>query len=87
MIEKTIESAKKHGIKLAPGLKNNADGNCAFDAVLNNINKRDCFDEKLDLPSYVYRQVWVTELEMESKNFQNLELDTPKRRSQRIGIG
>ena len=72
LISQAIENASKHGINLAPGVKNNADGNCAFDAVLNNINKRKCFHEKLDLPSHVYRQVWITELEMESKNFPEL---------------
>ena len=53
-------------------MKNNADGNCAFEAVINNINQRKCFNEKMNLESYVYRQVWVTELEMESKNFPEL---------------
>ena len=40
LITVAIENAGKHGIKLSPGLRNKADGNCAFDAVLNNINQK-----------------------------------------------
>ena len=69
IMTRAIESAKKHGINLVPGILNKADGNCAFDAALNNINHRNCFTEKLLLSSIVYRQIWVTELEMESSNY------------------
>ena len=69
IVQRAITSAEKHGIALVQGILNKADGNCAFDAVLNNINHRNCFVNKLSLPSTVYRQVWVTELEMESSNY------------------
>ena len=72
LVAKALESARKHGIALTQGTLNAADGNCSFDAVINNINDRACFLDKLDLPSYVYRQVWITELEMETVNFPNL---------------
>ena len=48
---------------------NKADGNCAFDAVINNINDRACFSEKLPLESTVYRQIWITELEIETEKY------------------
>ena len=67
-----IENAKKHGINLLPDVLNRADGNCAFDAVMNNINQRSSFPEKLTLSSSTYRQIWVTELESESNNFPSL---------------
>ena len=54
---KGITNGKKHGINLVPGVVNKADGNCAFDAVLNNINYRSCFEEKFPLSSTVYRQI------------------------------
>ena len=38
MIEQAIESARKHGINLEPGVRNKADGNCSFESVLHNIN-------------------------------------------------
>ena len=72
MMSLAIENAKKHGIDLLPGVLNRADGNCTFDAVINNINHRSCFPEKLTLPSSTYRQIWVTELESESTNFPSL---------------
>ena len=72
IIARAIESAKKHGIHLVEGIFNAADGNCAFDAVVNNINYRECFSEKLSLTSEVYRQIWVTELENESSKYPTL---------------
>ena len=72
LIGRAIESAKKHGISLEQGKLNKSDGNCSFDAVINNINHRDCFKEKLLLSSEVYRQIWVTELEMKSSKYPRL---------------
>ena len=40
-----IESAKKHSIKLKPRKVNEAAGNCSYEAVIHNINDRDCFHE------------------------------------------
>ena len=72
IITRAIESARKHGINLVPGIFNAADGNCAFDAVINNINHRECYYDKLSLSSEIYRQVWVTELENQSSNYPTL---------------
>ena len=51
---------------------NKADGNCAFDSIINNINHRECYSEKLELTSTIYRQMWISELEMESVNYPSL---------------
>ena len=67
-----IESAKKHGINLIPGKSNNADGNCAFESVIHNINFRDCYSEKLCLSPTTYRHVWMTDLEKQTINFPTL---------------
>ena len=72
LVTRAVESARKHGIDLVQGILNDADGNCAFDAVINNINHRNCFSEKLSLSSIVYRQIWVTELEKESSKYPTL---------------
>ena len=72
LIKRAIQNAKGHGINLIPGRMNNADGNCAFDAVIYNINDRLCFTEKLQLESVVYRQIWITELEDEADKYPNL---------------
>ena len=44
---KAIENAKKHNIKMTAGRKDRGYGNCAFEAVINNINDRACFHDKL----------------------------------------
>ena len=72
LVVRAIESAKKHGINIVEGILNKADGNCAFDAVINNINHRQCFLEKLSLSSFTYRQIWVTELESETLKYPRL---------------
>ena len=43
---RAIESAKKHQIKLKAGRRDRGYGNCAFEAVINNINDRACFNDK-----------------------------------------
>ena len=40
LVTRAIESAKKHGINLIQGTLSEGDGNCAFNAVINNINNR-----------------------------------------------
>ena len=62
MIIKAIASASKHKIKLVPGTKNNADGNCSYESVLFNINDRGCFKDKLIMSPDFYRRVWNTDL-------------------------
>ena len=68
MIRHGIESARKHGIRLVAGVRNNADGNCTFEAVLNNINFRNCFAQKFDLHPNIYRQRWISQLEIDAEN-------------------
>ena len=72
LVSRAIESGKKHGINLVQGILNAADGNCAFDAVINNINHRKCYSGKLELSSIIYRQIWISELEMESSRYPSL---------------
>ena len=47
IFRKAIESAKKHKIKMRAGRKDRGYGNCAFEAVINNINDRACYSNKL----------------------------------------
>ena len=72
LVTQAIESASKHGMNLEEGKLNKADGNCAFEAIINNINERKCFQEKLSLPSNVYRQIWITKFESESAKYPSL---------------
>ena len=72
MVSQAIESARKHGIDLCWGLPNNASGNCAFEAVINNVNARSCYEDKLPLDVRTYRHQWMTELQQASVNHPTL---------------
>ena len=67
-----IQNAKNHGISLKPGRNIERDGNCSFASVLENINRRSCFPQKLTNSMSFYRTQWVTELQNQTPNFQIL---------------
>ena len=56
------ENAKKHKIKLVPGIENQGGGNCSYESVLLNINERDCFKEGFVMSPDYYRRVWNVDL-------------------------
>ena len=56
MLSRAVASSKRHGIKLTPGKLNPGLGNCAFEAVLHNINERACFEEKYRFSTDYYRR-------------------------------
>ena len=67
LIRKAINSAEKHGISLTPGRQNPAIGDCAFEAVIFNINDRDCFNEKLNMSVAYYRRIWAIDMKNNRK--------------------
>ena len=62
MVTRAICSGKKHGINLQPGQSNPGLGDCAFEAIVQNINARKCYKEKFNLSITSYRQIWVTDM-------------------------
>ena len=62
MISRAIASGNNHGIQLVPGSENAGRGDCAFEAVVQNINDRACFPTKYHLPINQYRSIWVTDM-------------------------
>ena len=62
IFQRAIENAKKHKIKLTPGIENNGFGNCSYESAILNINNRDCFREKLCMSPDYYRRVWNTDI-------------------------
>ena len=54
-----IASAQKHNIELKPGRANNAAGNCSYASVMNNIDARTCFKEKLPMSPDIYMRIWT----------------------------
>ena len=69
MLRKAISSAKKHGINLSAGQKNNADGNCTYESVILNINERDCYAQKLHQQPNYYRKIWINDFEKNAVNY------------------
>ena len=57
-----IASAQKHNINLEPGRENQGHGNCSYEAVIININDRNCFKEKFLMSLQHYRIIWNTDL-------------------------
>ena len=62
MISRAIQSARKHGINLKHGSPNPGVGDCAFEAVIQNNNDRQCFRQKFPLTIGWYRRIWVTDM-------------------------
>ena len=62
LVERAVTSAHKHHIKLKHGTPNLADGNCAIESCILNINDRDCFPEKMKFSAEYYRKIWFTDM-------------------------
>ena len=62
IFERAIANARKHNINLKPGIENKGDGNCSYEAVLLNINNRNCFHTKFLMSLGHYRVVWTTDI-------------------------
>ena len=63
MVQKAIENAEFHGIHLYHGVPNMANGNCAFESIIDNISTRQCFGEKFDGNPDYWRYTWMSEIE------------------------
>ena len=68
MFTRAVTSAKKHGINILPGERSSSDGNCAFQAAINNVNNRKCFKEKYPFSPDYYRRLWVTDMKNRTSN-------------------
>ena len=62
MIARAICSANYHQINLKPGSPIPGFGDCAFEAAIQNINERNCYQKKFPLPISSYRQYFVTDM-------------------------
>ena len=75
MLSRAVASSKRHGINLTPGKMNPGLGNCAFEAVLYNINERACFEEKYESSADYYRRIWMTDMANRSRKDYNIYTD------------
>ena len=62
MITRAITSSSKHGINLTQGTPNQGVGDCAFEAIIQNINERASFIQKFPLDINQYRRIWATDM-------------------------
>ena len=63
IIERAIGNAKAHGINIHVGVRNLANGNCAFETVIDSINTRDSFSDIFDDTPDFWRNIWMSEVE------------------------
>ena len=68
MVNRAISSAKRHGIILAQGTPNKADGNCALESAILNLKDRDCFSDRLPFSTDYYRRIWMTDMKNRTMN-------------------
>ena len=54
-------------MSLRAGTPNNADGNCLYESIKDNVNLRDCFTEDFDDKPENYRKIWLEEGEEKIK--------------------
>ena len=63
MKDRAVLNAKVHGICIRPGVENLGNGNCAFETVLDSINTRECFLDKLRGSPDEFRHKWMSVVE------------------------
>ena len=78
MIRRAIASAKRHGINISHGTPNAADGNCAFESVVSNINDRPCYSESLPFTPDYYRRIWLTDFKNKTSNNTTWNIYSPQ---------
>ena len=59
VISTAIKNAFWHGINLHLGTPNNADGNCIFESVADNISSRSCFGGTIIGTADNQRKMWL----------------------------
>ena len=68
MVQRAVSSAKKHGLDMKQGTPNAADGDCAFQSAIFNVNDRDCFAQKLPMSVDCYRKIWMIDMKNRTVN-------------------
>ena len=63
IVKKAIANGKFHGINLYQGVRNLANGDCAFESVIDSINTRSCYEDSFDGTPEYWRHIWMSEIE------------------------
>ena len=64
MVNTAISVAKFHGIDVHRGVENLANGDCAFETMIDSISTRPCFGESYDGTPEFWRKSWMGEIEV-----------------------
>jgi hypothetical protein len=63
MVARAISCAATHGIKVHQGVANLANGDCAFETMIDGISTRSCFGQIYEGTPEHWRKVWMEEVE------------------------
>ena len=63
MVNTAISVANTHGIKVHRGVENLANGDCAFETMIDSISTRRCFQESYNGTPKFWRKTWMGEIE------------------------
>ena len=63
MVAVAIANAHAHDISLVHQIPNLAKGDCLFESIVDNINLRESFNERIDGHSAYHRKKWLSETE------------------------
>lgn len=75
MLREAVASGYSHGINLIVGILNHAAGDYAYEAVIENINNRDCFTNKIDKSPNTCRHDWLELAEKEKHSISCIPTD------------
>ena len=76
LIKRALSNAYRHGLSLRAGIMNAANGNCLWDAIINNILGRGCYKKKLRENSKQLRVRGITEAQLEKHILTFIRSDT-----------
>ena len=76
LLQQAISSAYRHGLVVNAGILNAANGNCLFDAILDNIKGRACYKTKLKGSSKLLRIRSITKAQQEKDLLTFIRTDT-----------
>ena len=68
LMSQGITLAKQYFVDLIPGTPNAGDGNCSIESVMDQVNSRACFPEKLEFSAQFYRATWMRETELRARD-------------------
>ena len=76
MLQKAILSGSRHGLGLKAGKLNAANGDCLYQAIINNIENRQCYTNKIKESGKDLRTRCITKAQQEAHLIPCIKTDT-----------